>query len=55
MIDEGITLSAGAGRRGRMRSLALTGALLIGFVGLLLFVALVLAPVVGAAGSCGGG
>jgi len=55
MIEEGISLSANAGRRRRIRAPVLTMALLAGFLGILLFMALVVAPWAGAAGGCGGG
>jgi len=55
MIEEGIPLSADAGRRHRIPTLVLTVALLAGFLGILLFLALVVAPWAAAAGGCGGG
>ena len=55
MIEEGISLSADAGRRHRIPTLVLTVALLAGFLGILLFLALVVAPWAAAAGGCGGG
>jgi hypothetical protein len=55
MIEERVSLAAGAGGRHRIRPLVLTVLLLAGFVGVLLFLALVVAPWAGAAGGCGGG
>lgn len=55
MMEEGISLSADVGRRRKVRSLVLAVALLTGFVGILAFLALVVAPWAGAAGGCGGG
>jgi hypothetical protein len=55
MIEAGISPTADGGRRQLARSLALTVALLTGFVGIVLFLALVVAPWAGAAGGCGGG
>jgi hypothetical protein len=55
MIEEGISPSADAGRRHRIPKLGLTMALLVGFLGVLLFLALVVAPWAAAAGGCGGG
>jgi hypothetical protein len=55
MMEEGISLSADAGRRRKVRSLVLAVTLLSGFAGILAFLALVVAPWAGAAGGCGGG
>jgi O-antigen ligase len=55
MIEEHVWLAAGASGRHRIRPLVLTVLLLAGFVGVLLFLALVVAPWAGAAGGCGGG
>jgi hypothetical protein len=55
MIEEGISLSADADRKRRIPPPVLTVALLAGFLGMLLLVALVVAPWAGAAGGCGGG
>jgi O-antigen ligase len=55
MIEEHVSLAAGASGRHRIRPLVLTVLLLAGFVGVLLFLALVVAPWAGAAGGCGGG
>jgi hypothetical protein len=55
MIEEGISLSADAGRRRKVRSLVLAVTLLTCFAGILAFLALVVAPWAGAAGGCGGG
>ena len=54
MIDEGIAPGAQAARH-RCRPLIVAPALLAAFIGLLLFLALVVAPWAGAAGGCGGG
>ena len=53
MVEERVPEAAGAG--GRHRPLALTVLLLAGFIGVVLFLALVVAPWAGAAGGCGGG
>jgi hypothetical protein len=55
MIEERVSLAADAGVRHRVRPMALTVVLLAGFIGVLLFLALVVAPWAGAAGGCGGG
>jgi len=54
MIDEGIAPGAQSARH-RCRPLIVAPALLAAFIGLLLFLALVVAPWAGAAGGCGGG
>jgi O-antigen ligase len=55
MTEERVPPAAGADGRHRIRPLALTVLLLAGFIGVLLFLALVVAPWAGAAGGCGGG
>jgi hypothetical protein len=55
MIEESVAPTADGGRRQLARSLVLTVALLTGFVGMVAFLALVVAPWAGAAGGCGGG
>jgi hypothetical protein len=55
MLEERVSLAADAGGRHPIRPLVLTVLLLAGFIGVLLFLALVVAPWAGAAGGCGGG
>ena len=55
MTEGRVSLAADAGRRHRIGPLALTVVLLAGFIGVVLFLALVVAPWAGAAGGCGGG
>jgi O-antigen ligase len=55
MLEERVWQAADAGGRHPIRPLALTVLLLAGFIGVLLFLALVVAPWAGAAGGCGGG
>ena len=55
MTEEAVQQAADVGGRHRIRPLVLTVLLLAGFVGVLLFLALVVAPWAGAAGGCGGG
>jgi hypothetical protein len=55
MLEERVSLAADAGERHPIRPLVLTVLLLAGFIGVLLFLALVVAPWAGAAGGCGGG
>jgi O-antigen ligase len=55
MLEERVWRAADAGGRHPIRPLVLTVLLLAGFIGVLLFLALVVAPWAGAAGGCGGG
>jgi hypothetical protein len=55
MTEGRVSLAADAGGRHRIRPLVLTVLLVAGLIGVLLFLALVVAPWAGAAGGCGGG
>jgi hypothetical protein len=54
MTEGRVSLAADGGRH-RIGPLALTVVLFAGFIGVVLFLALVVAPWAGAAGGCGGG
>jgi hypothetical protein len=55
MIEQAVAPSAQARSPHRFRPLIVTVALLAAFIGLIVFLALVVAPWASAAGGCGGG